>query len=484
MTTSIKSRQFSLLIGTILALVLFSETFVLHTKINFHAKVPGLETATFRAHPQEEEDTTGVATALPTVKKKKKNNITNTQSFNYKFFDEPPRPFFSSCLLVKDENHRLPEWIAYHYYQLPLRHLVLMVDPSSQTLPNQIIERWKPYLMIEVWSDKEIGFDTPPASMSEGHLLTKVHFSRQRLFYQKCAFHLRRFNRTWVTFHDADEYLYLDPNEIPDALERMARPGSIQQFIHDVHRNDTNPGVFVPGIRFPRPYYDRPCIMVARTYFGATESTPEIVQRLVPSCLNGSNFETLRHLHRGRHDDFDLNGRGKSLVHVSSPPRLEMNDKGIHSILKKVCRPPRSSHSPIRIRHFLGSWEAHSSRLDPRMGSHARNLEYYEYRSQLGKDDKPDDDVRQWLFGFCSQMNNDSSLVSYLLEGAGQLPPAPYSKESVDAKWSLSPFVIEERIDREGHKVGSFGHYLKQNYDVETLHNGTLVARRKTTTLP
>lgn len=36
----------------------------------------------------------------------------------------------SACLLVKDENNNLPEWIAYHYHNLPLRYLVVAVDPN------------------------------------------------------------------------------------------------------------------------------------------------------------------------------------------------------------------------------------------------------------------------------------------------------------------------------------------------------------------
>jgi hypothetical protein len=32
---------------------------------------------------------------------------------------------FSSCLLVMDDNHRLAEWLAYHYHVLPLRYMVV-----------------------------------------------------------------------------------------------------------------------------------------------------------------------------------------------------------------------------------------------------------------------------------------------------------------------------------------------------------------------
>lgn len=35
---------------------------------------------------------------------------------------------FSACLIFKDDNDRLVEWIAYHYQVLPLRFLVVGVD--------------------------------------------------------------------------------------------------------------------------------------------------------------------------------------------------------------------------------------------------------------------------------------------------------------------------------------------------------------------
>jgi hypothetical protein len=36
---------------------------------------------------------------------------------------------FSSCLLVMDDNHRLTEWLAYHYHVLPLRYMVVGTLP-------------------------------------------------------------------------------------------------------------------------------------------------------------------------------------------------------------------------------------------------------------------------------------------------------------------------------------------------------------------
>jgi hypothetical protein len=53
-------------------------------------------------------------------------------------------PFsFSACLLVKDDNKILPEWLAYHYEVLPLRRLIIAIDPLSTTSPEPILQAYR-----------------------------------------------------------------------------------------------------------------------------------------------------------------------------------------------------------------------------------------------------------------------------------------------------------------------------------------------------
>ncbi len=55
-----------------------------------------------------------------------------------------------------DDNHRLEEWLAYHYYFLKLRYVVINVDPRSTTSPQAIVDRWNnPTLnmTIVLWND-------------------------------------------------------------------------------------------------------------------------------------------------------------------------------------------------------------------------------------------------------------------------------------------------------------------------------------------
>lgn len=60
----------------------------------------------------------------------------------------------SACLLVNDENPRLPEWLAYHYHVLPLRSIIVAVDPASRHQPDEILGRWPQMGMeVDVWHD-------------------------------------------------------------------------------------------------------------------------------------------------------------------------------------------------------------------------------------------------------------------------------------------------------------------------------------------
>lgn len=64
---------------------------------------------------------------------------------------------FSACLLIKDDNAILSEWIAYHYHTVNLRHLVVAVDPSSIESPASILSRWRQNtdLKVNYWNDTD-----------------------------------------------------------------------------------------------------------------------------------------------------------------------------------------------------------------------------------------------------------------------------------------------------------------------------------------
>eukprot|EP01082_Thalassiosira_pseudonana_P005875 g5712.t1.2.5e174189 g5712 g5712.t1 contig2:1134797-1136743(+) len=144
----------------------------------------------------------------------------------------------SACLLVNDENPRLPEWLAYHYQMLPLRSLIVAVDPASRSSPSEILSRWKDTSMLEVdvWEDddyftKEQGSGLCDATNPKVDCV-KYHRNRQRYFVMKCMAEFKRRNKTWVLLVDVDEYVTFnqirddDPiaplDEAPDGIPTLS----------------------------------------------------------------------------------------------------------------------------------------------------------------------------------------------------------------------------------------------------------------------
>jgi hypothetical protein len=126
-------------------------------------------------------------------------------------------PEFSACLLVMDDNHLLSEWLAYHYFALNLRTLIVMVDPKSQTSPRYIFDRWKDRIDIQQWRQTDImtlsEFLEAQTKVMEyfgaGQLNPELvlHRARQRLFYYKCMQHLQTSGKGWTLLTDTDEYV-------------------------------------------------------------------------------------------------------------------------------------------------------------------------------------------------------------------------------------------------------------------------------------
>jgi len=121
-----------------------------------------------------------------------------------------------------DDNHRLEEWLAYHYYIMKLRYVVIAVDEKSITSPQNIVDRWtndydnnklypnlKLNMTIITWKDhefisdydfkmKEINKAESISILEHGNAKTTYHRYRQHLFYKMCSTHLLEQNRTWV----------------------------------------------------------------------------------------------------------------------------------------------------------------------------------------------------------------------------------------------------------------------------------------------
>lgn len=217
-----------------------------------------------------------------------------------------PNANFSACLLIKDDNEILNEWIAYHYHVLKLRRLVVAVDPLSTQSPRIILEKWKNItdLDVAVWHDHRY---MPPEFMLTGRapdefMQDKTDFNydlsdsalveisnhryRQRVFLAKCMRFLRNRGSSWLIHIDTDEYV------VPSKLLRTNPPPAIKL-----------PPLYMPGsvldllqqsVRLSPKIVRYPCISILRVLFGAMESDEHDRNKLVPPEFDSMKFETLR----------------------------------------------------------------------------------------------------------------------------------------------------------------------------------------------
>ena len=114
----------------------------------------------------------------------------------------------AAYLLIKDDNNRLPKWLAYHYLVMPLRSLIVGVDVNSVTSPQEILGLWNQTtgMNIQLWQLDNL---LPPDILKKETSLAE----RQTYFLSACFQHLKKVHsnrtstKTWVASHDVDEFI-------------------------------------------------------------------------------------------------------------------------------------------------------------------------------------------------------------------------------------------------------------------------------------
>mmetsp|Transcript_17195 Transcript_17195/g.42891 ORF Transcript_17195/g.42891 Transcript_17195/m.42891 type:complete len:393 (-) Transcript_17195:4035-5213(-) len=103
----------------------------------------------------DSNDLLGQLASIPNAKEPNERNQGSSHAKNNKASDSS-----GFCLLIKDDNDLLPEWIAYHYHVFNMRRLIVAVDPESKTTPLDVLENWGPSkgnfnLNFTIWTDDD-----------------------------------------------------------------------------------------------------------------------------------------------------------------------------------------------------------------------------------------------------------------------------------------------------------------------------------------
>ena len=352
-----------------------------------------------------------------TTRKKSEDNNNNQE-----------QQHFSACLMIMDDNAHLIEWLAYHYVTLPLRRLIIAVDPRSQTSPTQILRRWNGLIQISEWSDEDF---MPPALISAHHNpnmsqeeTTKLFRQRQEEFYTRCMARLHYESQSWVALIDTDEYILPNTNaHEPYRLfgytteeKKNMNDKTVLDLLSDARQQSNSqedrqhdvPQKF--NIAITQKLKETPCLAMTRLTFGVKESTHEEINQGVPYGFDPLKFQTLRWRWHGGRTNKKINKISKSIIDLSRvDPKLFVPTEQVmvHIPIKEYCTPEGTDgnqhlwqlnvQSSLVVHHYAGTWEQWSHRNDSRG---KRTLENYQ---KLMYNKQTDDNIRPWLRKFVAE---------------------------------------------------------------------------------
>ena len=353
------------------------------------------------------------------------------------FHSSDNRNEFSACLLVKDDNDILNEWIGYHYHVLGLRYLIVAVDSTSTTSPAALLDKWRTFGMtIEEWQDSDFmpdsyfqkayhlqprlvkikknkkkwleGIDDPKI---QEELVKSIqdHRFRQITFLSRCASKLQNLGRTWMIHIDTDEYVVVNPKLRQQGIFDMGEKGVI--VIPPTVEDSIVPRLLNEMALKSGRTLNYPCISLPRLLFGSIEDShgPSVA----PIGYNQSRFESLRWKYHSDFDDSSLNKQPKVIMDVSAiSPVDKMFVDGrvfsIHRPSQELCRTQgqmvfeHTHNFPFSINHYLGTFERFGSRNDPR-----RNRKLYDQKANTRARNDHDHWVESWLPSFIKKHGED-----------------------------------------------------------------------------
>jgi hypothetical protein len=326
---------------------------------------------------------------------------------------------FSACLIVKDDNHWLIEWLAYHYHVLPLRHLILLKDPSSVTSPTRILERWRGKMLVEEWTDADF---LPPWVLRKAATANTnglwLHLNRQKFFYAKCLRNLHSRNRTFALLTDTDEFVRINPYRHHLSAHERKQPGHIGRFLQQLPDRvlDRISCFVVPRIQVSTLEKPRPVTSTMMQWLGYNHREPEVKN------WNASDFLTLRFLY---HNQQHMKS-GKNIINLRNLRAEQLPQRTVPSVHRVMSQCPNTTgnallaeDSHLQIQHYLGTFAQFTYRDDPRNAIQQDRWESWYTRGRHPEPTKRDDGMAPWLDGFVA--THGRSEASSLLYGVGKL---------------------------------------------------------------
>lgn len=359
-----------------------------------------------------------------------------------------------TCMLIRNDNHRLFEWLAYHYTVLPLRYIIVGSDINSTEDPMDVLKLWNgTELSYYVWYADDFLKDIIYNSTNPSRQFAE----RQAHFFLRC---MQKYytddNRGWLALADTDEYIKLNP--LDDKKDETYFPqGELRTVVFDSHtvqaqsrflgknetlldrlwekkrlrhilgldrsptENQTTPFKIPSVLEVMEDYASRheinPCQTMARLQYSAVMDNINTlassichptVEPSIASSLNVSQLTTMRYLYHYGADDFTSNRWGKVLLDLRRIPASSLGTIGRfrnpHAPIVECGRPPAVADviSLLRVNHYLNDFSVYTGRKgDPRAKDGVRGSKKLMWsRLAHGRSEVTCDHMAAWLNQF------------------------------------------------------------------------------------
>jgi hypothetical protein len=350
---------------------------------------------------------------------------------------------FGACLLIMDDNHYLIEWLAYHFVFLPLKWLIVAVDPKSTTDPNPILDRYRTsgLMNITVWNDTNFFPGWRQKGFIASNKTIQMYLRRQEFFNVACLREMKRMRMAtalsagsiqnkfgdnpspiWVAIVDTDEYITVNHQASEEHRVR-----DLQPTLHRLLNSPKN--------RYLNRKTDTPCIPLYRLQMATTESKggPSEVQQWVPTtsttttwpAWNGTDFLTLRYRYTRNPNELHAYIKVKNVLDVARVSDYDLRENGGNGnphrpIRTNLCprESLRQSHqeSPYLVHHYPGTYEQFTYRhgKEERTVRSKQRYSEHNYTYQWSNNN-----ARHWLERFIEIVG--PALAHKLLEGLGRI---------------------------------------------------------------
>ena len=343
------------------------------------------------------------------------------------------------CVMVKEDNDKILEWIAYHYLALPMKNLIACEEPSNREFIRERLEGtpWSTLIDIEYVLAGYSFFNTQADKeylKSDDYLHKGGYVGVQNRYYKHCMRRFAEKGKNWTAFIDTDEFMVVDKEcntaeceelrnktrPINDTLEEEEEDSKKQLMVHS--------GSILDQLKL-HTFQNQSCVLLPRVFFNDIMSVPKLHN--VPSIpianstnrtalIDPYNFFTLKHrthLKRvGPHP-------AKAMLDVSRHREEDISVHGPHAGISPACRRDGYMHgwvdrSMIKIHHYLGTYADYMFRDDGHRSEEKFKEKARKFGSGNPKVTSNDDDIGGWVEELFRQEGGE--VAKEALKGVGE----------------------------------------------------------------